>query len=43
MISLQRSFAKYFDGSISELLRMEVDGEPHPSGSPHMYVVESQK
>ena len=43
IVSLQRSFAKHFDGSLSELLRMEADGEPHPSGSPHLYVVESQK
>ena len=39
----QRFFTEYFDKSLCSLIRMESDGEPDESGSPHIFVVQAER
>ena len=36
-------FTEYFDKSLCSLIRMESDGEPDESGSPHIFVVQAER
>ena len=40
---LQRFATEFYDGSLKELLRIEGDGPPDESGSPHIYAIEVER